>query len=96
MQALFTLDVSFYFPRESPFSQTQTNKIYTFRTFEIAFYSGPCLCFHNFKAWRDLVPHGCRLTADEDPTWCYDNFLNMRALKSADNVRSQLTRIMAR
>jgi pre-mRNA-splicing factor ATP-dependent RNA helicase DHX15/PRP43 len=33
---------------------------------------------------------------NEDPTWCYDNFLNMRALKSADNVRSQLTRIMAR
>lgn len=32
----------------------------------------------------------------EDPSWCYDNFLNLRALKSADNVRGQLTRIMAR
>eukprot|EP00243_Klebsormidium_subtile_P011213 TRINITY_DN6285_c0_g2_i1.p1 TRINITY_DN6285_c0_g2~~TRINITY_DN6285_c0_g2_i1.p1 ORF type:complete len:720 (-),score=219.60 TRINITY_DN6285_c0_g2_i1:163-2322(-) len=32
----------------------------------------------------------------EDPSWCYDNFLNLRALKSADNVRGQLTRIMTR
>ncbi|KAL2650957.1 hypothetical protein R1flu_019085 [Riccia fluitans] len=32
----------------------------------------------------------------EDPTWCYDNFVNVRALKSADNVRSQLVRIMNR
>ncbi len=28
--------------------------------------------------------------AKEDPDWCYENFLNTRALKSADNVRSQL------
>lgn len=26
----------------------------------------------------------------EDPNWCYDNFLNTRALKSADSVRTQL------
>jgi pre-mRNA-splicing factor ATP-dependent RNA helicase DHX15/PRP43 len=26
----------------------------------------------------------------EDAKWCYDNFLNMRALKSADSVRTQL------
>ncbi|KAG2693262.1 hypothetical protein I3843_08G084600 [Carya illinoinensis] len=32
----------------------------------------------------------------EDPSWCYDNFVNHRALKSADNVRQQLVRIMAR
>ncbi|BBM99413.1 pre-mRNA-splicing factor ATP-dependent RNA helicase DHX15/PRP43 [Marchantia polymorpha subsp. ruderalis] len=32
----------------------------------------------------------------EDPTWCYDNFVNIRALKSADNVRGQLVRIMNR
>ncbi|RNA28245.1 pre-mRNA-splicing factor ATP-dependent RNA helicase DHX15 [Brachionus plicatilis] len=32
----------------------------------------------------------------EDPTWCYDNFINYRSLKSADNVRSQLARIMER
>ena len=33
---------------------------------------------------------------DEDPSWCYENFVNHRALKSADNVRQQLVRIMAR
>jgi len=34
--------------------------------------------------------------SDEDPSWCYDNFVNHRALKAADNVRQQLVRIMAR
>ncbi|KEH30900.1 pre-mRNA-splicing factor ATP-dependent RNA helicase [Medicago truncatula] len=33
---------------------------------------------------------------NEDPSWCYENFVNHRALKSADNVRQQLVRIMAR
>ncbi|KAH1259106.1 putative pre-mRNA-splicing factor ATP-dependent RNA helicase DEAH2 [Glycine max] len=33
---------------------------------------------------------------NEDPSWCYDNFVNHRALKSADNVRQQLVRIMSR
>lgn len=28
----------------------------------------------------------------ESTDWCYENFLNFRALKSADNVRSQLVR----
>lgn len=28
----------------------------------------------------------------EDADWCYQNFLNLRSLKSADNVRSQLVR----
>ena len=28
--------------------------------------------------------------------WCFDNFLNNRSLKSADNVRQQLARIMDR
>eukprot|EP01102_Stenamoeba_stenopodia_P013557 TRINITY_DN4417_c0_g2_i2.p1 TRINITY_DN4417_c0_g2~~TRINITY_DN4417_c0_g2_i2.p1 ORF type:complete len:710 (+),score=185.78 TRINITY_DN4417_c0_g2_i2:150-2279(+) len=37
----------------------------------------------------------------EDPSvdinrWCYDNFLNNRSLKSADNVRTQLVRIAKR
>lgn len=32
----------------------------------------------------------------EDPNWCYENFVNQRALKSADNVRQQLVRIMTR
>lgn len=36
------------------------------------------------------------MDADEDPSWCYENFINHRALKAADNVRQQLVRIMAR
>merc|ERR1712193_409288 len=32
----------------------------------------------------------------EGPQWCYDNFVNYRSLKSADNVRQQLCRIMDR
>eukprot|EP01133_Synstelium_polycarpum_P018017 gene18017-21505_t len=34
--------------------------------------------------------------ADEDQTWCYENFLNSRAIKQATNVRNQLARIMTR
>ncbi|XP_062130713.1 ATP-dependent RNA helicase DHX15 homolog [Drosophila sulfurigaster albostrigata] len=34
--------------------------------------------------------------SSEDPNWCYDNFINFRSLKSADNVRQQLARIMDR
>jgi len=35
-------------------------------------------------------------TDHDDPQWCYDNFINFRSLKSADNVRQQLSRIMDR
>ncbi|RUO95587.1 hypothetical protein BC936DRAFT_143675, partial [Jimgerdemannia flammicorona] len=35
-------------------------------------------------------------THEEEPRWCYDNFLNQRSLKSADSVRTQLKRIMER
>mmetsp|Transcript_21889 Transcript_21889/g.43436 ORF Transcript_21889/g.43436 Transcript_21889/m.43436 type:complete len:712 (-) Transcript_21889:341-2476(-) len=31
-----------------------------------------------------------------DPNWCYTNFLAQRSLKSADNVRTQLSRIMTK
>lgn len=35
--------------------------------------------------------------AQENPSqWCYDHFLSLRALQSADNVRNQLGRIMER
>ncbi|KAI1303140.1 Pre-mRNA-splicing factor ATP-dependent RNA helicase DHX15 [Halotydeus destructor] len=40
--------------------------------------------YHAFKQNRD------------DPQWCYENFINFRSLKSADNVRQQLSRIMDR
>lgn len=33
---------------------------------------------------------------NEDQSWCYENFVNQRALKSADSVRQQLARIMSR
>ncbi|CAH1762214.1 12048_t:CDS:10 [Entrophospora sp. SA101] len=35
-------------------------------------------------------------TNSDDPNWCRDNFLSSRSLKSADNVRQQLKRIMER
>ncbi|RID54923.1 hypothetical protein BRARA_G02209 [Brassica rapa] len=31
-----------------------------------------------------------------DSNWCYQNFINHKAMKSADNVREQLVRIMSR
>ncbi|KAI9143728.1 P-loop containing nucleoside triphosphate hydrolase protein [Paraphysoderma sedebokerense] len=31
-----------------------------------------------------------------DPQWCYNNFLNGRSLKAADNIRTQLSRSMTR
>ncbi|CCD63139.1 RNA helicase [Caenorhabditis elegans] len=30
----------------------------------------------------------------EDPQWCYDNFINYRTMKTADTVRTQLSRVM--
>ncbi|KAI0981493.1 hypothetical protein GJ496_000953 [Pomphorhynchus laevis] len=33
---------------------------------------------------------------NEDVNWCYENFVNFRSLRSADNVRTQLSRIMDR
>ncbi|KAJ0979962.1 hypothetical protein J5N97_015436 [Dioscorea zingiberensis] len=33
---------------------------------------------------------------NEDTSWCFDNFINPRAMKTAVNVRQQLVRIMAR
>uniref|UniRef100_A0A915PAA4 RNA helicase n=1 Tax=Meloidogyne floridensis TaxID=298350 RepID=A0A915PAA4_9BILA len=38
--------------------------------------------YHAFKQSRD------------DPQWCYQNFINFRSLKNADDVRTQLARIM--
>lgn len=32
----------------------------------------------------------------EDVQWCYENFINYRALKNADEVRTQLAKIMDR
>jgi pre-mRNA-splicing factor ATP-dependent RNA helicase DHX15/PRP43 len=34
--------------------------------------------------------------AKEDKDWCWEHFLDQRALKSADNVRAQLERLMTR
>ena len=48
-----------------------------------------CCCLKIFRACTQR-------RAGEDPNWCYDNFINARALKSADNVRNQLLRIMTR
>lgn len=34
--------------------------------------------------------------SNDSPDWCYDNFINYRSLKAADNARSQVERIMER
>ena len=34
--------------------------------------------------------------AKDDASWCYDNYINNRTMKSADNVRTQLAKIMQR
>ncbi|CAI5443918.1 unnamed protein product [Caenorhabditis angaria] len=31
---------------------------------------------------------------NEDPQWCYQNFVNYRSMKTADTVRQQLSRVM--
>lgn len=31
---------------------------------------------------------------ENDSKWCYENFINQRSLKAADNIRTQLARIM--
>jgi len=41
-------------------------------------------------------PCSLEILIDEDPNWCFENFVNNRAMKSADNVRQQLVRIMSR
>ena len=33
---------------------------------------------------------------NEDPQWCFDNFISYRSVKLADGVREQLSRIMDR
>ena len=35
-------------------------------------------------------------TDKEEQKWCFDNFVSYRSLKSADNVRDQLSRTMDR
>nr|WMV69939.1 ATP-dependent RNA helicase DHX15 [Euglena gracilis]BDX17155.1 ATP-dependent RNA helicase PRP43A [Euglena gracilis] len=42
---------------------------------------------NTYHAWK---------TAGESQSWCQDNFVNQRAIKSSDSVRTQLERIMKR
>ncbi|XP_050308776.1 ATP-dependent RNA helicase DHX15 homolog isoform X3 [Anthonomus grandis grandis] len=51
-------------------------------------------CNHNCS--NEILSVTAMLSGMEDPQWCYDNFVNYRSLKSADNVRQQLSRIMDR
>lgn len=41
------------------------------------------------------VYHGYK-TEQGNSNWCYENFLSLRSLQSADNVRAQLQRVMER
>jgi len=40
--------------------------------------------------------HAYKTFNEANNQWCYDNYINVRAMKGADNVREQLTRIMMR
>ncbi|PSN37197.1 Pre-mRNA-splicing factor ATP-dependent RNA helicase DHX15 [Blattella germanica] len=51
-------------------------------------------CNHNCS--NEILSITAMLSDAEDPQWCYDNFVNYRSLKSGDNVRQQLSRIMDR
>lgn len=42
------------------------------------------------------VFNGYKLNQKNSGKWCYDNYINLRAMKSADSVRTQLERIMER
>mmetsp|Transcript_7357 Transcript_7357/g.11638 ORF Transcript_7357/g.11638 Transcript_7357/m.11638 type:complete len:700 (-) Transcript_7357:228-2327(-) len=42
------------------------------------------------------VYHAYKQNEGDSKNWCYDNFLSQRSLVSADNVRTQLQRIMQR
>ncbi|KAA3673102.1 pre-mRNA-splicing factor ATP-dependent RNA helicase DHX15/PRP43 [Paragonimus westermani] len=50
----------------------------------------------DFNCSNEVLSITAMLSDHEDPQWCYDNFINFRSLKSADNVRVQLSRIMDR
>lgn len=41
------------------------------------------------------VYHAFKHSGD-DQQWCYDNFINFRSMKNADNIRQQLVKIMTR
>ncbi|KAG5543566.1 hypothetical protein RHGRI_016341 [Rhododendron griersonianum] len=65
-----------------------------------------CLESNRMSKWKynnglrmlllSLRMHACLPSIYEDASWCYENFINPRAMKAADNVREQLVRIMVR
>ena len=82
----------------------KTNFVFTFccslelhRARIVATWLSPVLSF-DLRCQFLLIPQLSwpKFQNMEDPQWCYDNFVNYRSLKSADNVRQQLCRIMDR
>lgn len=56
-----------------------------------------CLLTHQITTNQLIYSHFCwNRIGNEDTNWCYENFVNYRSLKQADNVRQQLSRIMDR
>lgn len=67
------------------------NKVKCIITFYLLVYAGDHLTLLNvYHAWKHHTEE------QEARDWCYENFLNYRCLKAADNVRSQLVRICCR
>lgn len=56
--------------------------------------------YHAFKQSKfrieEFFGNSFSVLDKDDPSWCYENFINYRSMKSADNVRQQLSRIMDR
>ncbi|KAL7672580.1 hypothetical protein ACOME3_007464 [Neoechinorhynchus agilis] len=50
----------------------------------------------NRRAWMKAFPLRFVVQHGDDAGWCYENFVNYRSLRNADNVRTQLVRIMDR
>ncbi|KRX87940.1 putative pre-mRNA-splicing factor ATP-dependent RNA helicase DHX15 [Trichinella pseudospiralis] len=50
----------------------------------------------DYNCSNEILTITAMLSDHEDVQWCYDNFINYRNIKNADNVRLQLSRIMDR
>ena len=51
---------------------------------------------YSFNILNNIIHFFFFVIDGEDPQWCYDHYVNYRSLKSGDNVRQQLSRIMDR
>ena len=73
---------------------TLLNVYHAYKQSECVAFSATVVISSFCMNWR--LQHPVLFADHDDPQWCYDNFIQSRSLKSADNVRQQLARIMDR